>query len=165
MINRKKFRKIPLVILSIIVFGMVALKSVAVDFEQAVYPEKMTFNTYSFYFTVTFAVSVLSFLVFDSKFDFWSPFIFCGIFLFAFVSVLLSLNSYDLLKLDYLFAKNVKNHTVNTTAEGAWLTKEIIIKEDTSYVSENYNWEKWYTGNYEVKESRFQHYYYITQKK
>jgi hypothetical protein len=35
MINRKKFRKIPLLILVIIVFGMVALKSVAVDFEQA----------------------------------------------------------------------------------------------------------------------------------
>lgn len=119
MINRKKFRKIPLVIHIIIVFCMVALKSVAVDFEQAFYPEKMTFNTYSFYFTVTFAVSVLSFLVFDSKFDFWSPFIFCGIFLLAFGSILLSLNSYDLLKLDYLFAKNVKNHTVNTTAEGA----------------------------------------------
>ena len=145
------------------VAAIVILKRFELPTEQIVLPEYMDTNKLPFIVVISLLFIVLILILFKKKLNIWTVLEMGGILLLLIPLNLIFISKKDYQKIDFLMSSKVSNFQERSFPDGRLKITEIITESDTIYKNQNPNWVKIYDGKYNLYQSTFHNYLYLTK--
>ena len=156
-------RIIAAIILGIFISIYGVLKILDIDFldVQPRYYKSVSFYLIAFSLTIT----ILLLLLIEKKQDFFSIFNFMWLFPLTAFILWLFISPIEIAKLDFLFAKRIKEYHITKYKDGGWNVNRVEVGTDTFYFVQNTGYESLIDSkDIIVYKSRFKKYYHLIRR-